>query len=162
MIPVIQREVSKSGTQAFFARTLEQHVGFSVLPARLAVNISGWFGFLAVFLAMIGIYGAAGFSVIQRTREIGIRMALGAKPADVMRQTILKGMFPVGTGLIIGWISAAILARLASEFLYGLSGTDSRTYFITTILFCATALLAIYLPARRAVRIDPMTALRYE
>src|SRR5208282_3006082 len=122
----------------------------------------GIFAGLAFLLAVVGIYGIVSYSVSQRTHEIGIRMALGAKRDDVLRLLLAQGMAPTLIGIAVGLFAAFGLTRLLSSFLYGVRPTDLVTFVVVSALFIAVAAIATYIPARRASKVDPMVALRYE
>ena len=111
---------------------------------------------------MVGLYGIMSYSVSRRTREIGIRLALGAKRADVLRLVLGEGMKMAALGLIIGLAAAFGLTRLMASLLFGVSATDPLTFTVVAILLMGVALAACYIPARRAMRVDPIVALRYE
>jgi putative ABC transport system permease protein len=115
---------------------------------------------VALILAAVGIYGVMSYSVAQQTREIGIRMALGAQRRDVLKMTVKQGLRLVGFGLLIGLAAAFILTRVMSTLLFGISATDPLTFVSISLVLVAVAILASYLPARRATRVDPMIALR--
>ncbi len=144
------------------SKALAENFSFSVWPSEIGAEISGALGFLAMLLASIGITSMAAFAVTQRTREIGIRMALGASPRAVVRMLVWQAGRLVLTGAVIGLAVAAIASRVLAQFLYGLSAVDGATFLGVTILLGGVALLACYIPARRATKVDPIVALRYE
>ena len=142
------------------ARTMTEHLGASLAPARGAAAVLGSFGLLALALAAIGIYGVTAYSVAQRTREIGIRMALGADAIDVVKLIVRQGMTLTLAGLAIGLTGALAVTRLIASVLYGVSATDAATFVVVPSLLALVVLIACYLPARRATKVDPMVALR--
>ena len=144
----------------FNVRTLEEQVTDSLQPLEMNVLMLGVFGTLALLLASIGLYGVASYSVQQRTREIGVRMALGAQPSSVLGLVLGHGMILVAAGLAIGLIVAYSAAGLMSALVVGVSTRDPLTFGATAAVLGAIALLASYIPARRATRIDPLIALR--
>ncbi|HYN85047.1 MAG TPA: ABC transporter permease [Pyrinomonadaceae bacterium] len=143
-------------------RTLGDAVSRSVTPQRFNTLLLGVFAALAVALAMIGVYGVMSFSVGGRTREIGIRMALGAQRRDVVGMILRQGMALVAVGVALGLAASAALTRWMTTMLYGVSATDPLVFAAVTALLIAAALVACYVPARRATKISPMEALRYE
>jgi len=144
------------------AQTVQQILGQGLWAARMGAALLGLFGALALVLASIGIYGVLAYSVAQRTSEIGLRMALGAQPRQVLGLVLKQGMLLAMIGAAVGILVALPVARMAGNLLYGVSSTDPLTYAGITLLLLCVALLACYLPARRATRIDPLKALRVE
>jgi predicted permease len=143
-------------------KSLSRHMALSLFPARVAASLLGAFGLLALTLAAIGVYGVMAYSVAQRTREIGIRMALGARPADVLRMVVRQGLQMSAVGLVAGLVGALAVTQLMSSLLYGVTSTDVPTYVLISLLLAAVVLLASSVPALRAARVDPIRALRYE
>jgi predicted permease len=140
--------------------TVHGLAGFFMI--RLAASLAGVMGLLGLTLAVVGVYGVVSFSVSRRTHEIGIRMALGAERLDILRLTLREGLGLVILGVIAGLAVAWALTRAMSKLLIGVSPSDPATYLIVALLLSAVALLACYIPARRATKVDPMVALRYE
>lgn len=134
----------------------------SLFPSRVAAWTLGGFGVLALLLAAIGIYGVVSYSVAQRTREIGLRRALGAKESDVLKLVLGEGFFVISIGLALGLLVAFGATRLIAGFLYGVAPTDPLTFVGVPVLLGLIALGACYIPARRATKVDPLVALRYE
>jgi predicted permease len=130
-------------------------------PKSIA-GLASVFGVIALLVASVGLYGVMSYAVAQRSREVGIRMALGATTGDVLRLVLKEGLILIGAGVGIGLLTAVGAARLLSSFLYGVSQTDAMTFVAIPLLLTAVALIASYLPARRAAKVDPMVALRYE
>lgn len=143
-------------------RTLGEQVDLQLAPNRVVVILLTVFGALALLLAGIGLYGVASYSVTQRTREIGIRMALGATRTTVMKLVLLQGLVLVAVGVILGVALAALLAQSIRGLLVGVQPTDPVTFVFTAAVLIGIAVLASYFPARRAMRIDPLVALRYQ
>jgi putative ABC transport system permease protein len=143
-------------------RTMDQLLDRTLSEARFSLLLFGLFAVLALVLAAIGIYGVMATAVTQRTHEIGLRMALGAQKRDVLRLVIGQGMISVLVGIAAGLAAAVALTRLMSTLLFGVSATDPMTLVLITLLLGAVALLACYIPARRATKVDPLVALRYE
>ncbi len=129
---------------------------------QIGAALAGSLGFLGLTLAVVGVYGVVSCAAAQRTHEIGIRMALGARPVDVLTMVLGQGLVIVGAGLFVGILAAFAIARLAGNFLSGVSPLDPLTYASASVMLVVVALLACYIPARRAMRVDPMVALRYE
>src|SRR5438874_10720 len=143
-------------------KTLRDQLDLSLFPSRVAAWTLGGFGVLALLLAAIGIYGVVSYSVAQRTREIGVRMAMGAKEKDVLRLVLGEGLFVIAIGLALGLLLAVAATRVIVGFLYGVEATDPLTFAGVPLLLGLVALAASYIPARRATKVDPLVALRYE
>ncbi|HSB74783.1 MAG TPA: ABC transporter permease, partial [Terriglobales bacterium] len=143
-------------------RPLGDFVNVALLPARMAALLLGSLGFLALSLAAIGIYGVVSYAVNQRTREIGIRMALGAQADNVLLLVVRQGVTPALLGLIVGFAAALAAAGVLSAFLYGIQARDPASFAGSVALLLLVALFAAYVPARRAARVDPASALRWE
>jgi putative ABC transport system permease protein len=146
----------------FNVRTMQQVIVDSSSDTRFEAELLGIFAGLALLLAAIGIYGVMSYLVAQRTQELGIRMALGAQPLDVLRLVLERGVVLTLAGLAIGLVAAFAITRLLSKLLFGVSATDPATFLGVAMLLGLVALAACYIPARRATRIDPLVALRYE
>jgi ABC-type antimicrobial peptide transport system permease subunit len=146
----------------FGTQSMDEIISDSLATRRFSMILLGAFAGLALALASVGIYGVISYLVGQRTHEIGIRMALGAESRDVLRLVVGQGGKMAGLGIVIGSIAAVGLMPLLSSFLFEVKPTDPATFLVVGGLLGMIALLACYLPARRATRIDPMVALRYE
>ena len=143
-------------------KTLTEHMKIPLFPAQMAAGALGSFGVLALVLAAVGIYGVMSYVVAGRTREIGLRMALGAQSGNVRNLILRQGMTLALIGSVIGLAIAFGATRLLKSVLYGVSASDPVTFVGVTFLLASVALFACWLPARRATRVDPMIALRAE
>ena len=143
-------------------RTMDEIRAESVAPERLNLTLLSLFAGIALVLAIVGIYGVMSYSVTQRTHEIGIRMAIGARPRDVFKMILGHGMKLALIGVGIGLVSAFGLTRLMETMLFGVNPTDLTTFASISILLITVALLACYLPGRRATKVEPTISLRYE
>jgi putative ABC transport system permease protein len=142
--------------------TIGQQLDQALFAPRMGAALLGLFGLLALVLAGIGIYGVMAYTLAQRTQEIGIRMALGAASREIIQMVIRQGMTLALIGLLLGALASALLSRLISGLLFGVSATDSGVFATVSVILAAVALIACYVPARRATRVDPLIALRIE
>jgi putative ABC transport system permease protein len=143
-------------------KTLENQIDTTLLQERLFTKVLGFFGLLALGLACVGLYGVMSYSVVCRTNEIGVRLALGAEPTDVLRMVLRETMLLLLVGIAIGVLVAGAATRLLSSLLFGLTPGDPVTILLAMLVMTVVALFAGYLPARNASHVDPMVALRYE
>ena len=164
LLDTIRREIHSVDPRiaATNLETMQQYMTLPLFPARTTGLLLGVSGFLALALTSIGLYGVISYLVSQRTHEIGVRMALGAQHGDVLKLVFSQGLFLTVIGLMIGLGLAFGAAQLLSSLLYGIGATDPTTFIGVTLLLCAVTLLACYIPARQAMKVDPMVALRYE
>jgi macrolide transport system ATP-binding/permease protein len=164
LVSAVRQEVQRidPGLSVFNVRTLEEQIGQSLRPLKMIVVLLAVFGTLALLLASIGLYGVASYAVSQRTREIGVRMALGAQPSSVLRLVLGHGLVLVAAGLVAGLAVALAAAGVMRALVVGINPRDPLTFVLTAALLGAVACVASYLPARRATRIDPLIALRTE
>jgi len=159
----IQRRLTASHPELGMEfRVFQKQIEDTLLRERLMAALSGFFGALAVLLATIGLYGVIAYLVVRRRNEIGIRMALGASRAQVVGLIMKDAALLVAIGVAIGAVCSLALAQTAASLLFGLKAYDPLTFLAAALALAAVAALGSYLPARRASRLDPMTALRYE
>jgi ABC-type antimicrobial peptide transport system permease subunit len=160
LVQHIVRDVSPGIPLAF--QTLAQQVDDNLVQERLLATLAGFFGGLAMLLAMIGLYGVLSYLVAHRQMEFGVRMALGAGPGSILWLVMREVLLVLATGVTVGLAAALASARVLRQLLFGLEPHDPTTIAIAIALFSAMAALAGYLPARRATRVDPIIALRSE
>jgi ABC-type antimicrobial peptide transport system permease subunit len=146
----------------FDTRTMQQHLHDAFFLPRLAGTLFGIFGIVGLILAAVGLYGVISYSITRRTREIGIRMALGAQIGNVQRLIVRQGMLLAGIAVLIGLPAALAVAKFSASFLYGIHPYDQPTFIAVPLFLAGVALIACYLPARRASRVNPQIALRHE
>jgi putative ABC transport system permease protein len=164
MIPAIRSQVFSLDKDQPVAdiMTMQQRLDRSVASRRFVMVLLAGFSVLALMLAAVGIYGVMAYLIIQRTQEIGVRMALGAQKHDVLKLVVGKGMALAIVGTAIGLVASLGLTRLVRSLLFEVTPTDWLTFVIVSMVLLVVALLACYIPARRATKIDPLIALRYE
>jgi putative ABC transport system permease protein len=164
LITAVQNEVHSMDQElpVFNIKTMDEYISATVAAPRFNTTLLGIFASVALVLTIVGLYGVMSYSVAQRTNEIGIRMALGAQTRDVLRLIVSQGFKLVLLGLAIGLAGAFALMKLISSLLFGVTWKDPMTFVIVAVLLAFVALLACYIPARRATRLDPLNALRYE
>jgi len=164
LLGAVRREVQSLDPDAVLTNlvTLRQHMSLPLFPARTAGLLLAAFGLLGLLLAVVGLYGVISFAVSQRTREIGIRMALGAERRDVLKMVVRQGLVLTLMGIAVGLAGAFAGTRVLSSLLYGIHPTDPLTFTLVTLTLVGVAFLASYIPAHRATKVDPMVALRYE
>jgi putative ABC transport system permease protein len=143
-------------------QTIGEAIGQGLWAPRMGAAMLAIFGGLALILAIIGVYGVLSYSVNQQTREIGIRMAMGAQTGGVLRLVVGQGMRLAAVGLILGLVAAFAAMRVMSSLLFGVSAHDPLTFIGVSLVLAIAAVLACYIPARRATKVDPIIALRYE
>jgi putative ABC transport system permease protein len=160
----VREEISKLDSELPISQiaTLQKRLDAAVSQPRFRTTLIALFAAVALSLACIGIYGVMSYSVVQRTHEIGIRMALGAKPVNVLKMVINQGLMLTAAGLVSGLGASYGLTRLMSSLLFRVEASDPATFMLTALLLAFTALVACYIPARRATKVDPMVALRHE
>jgi len=164
LAPSIRRAVHSldSDVPISEVQTMDQVVAAATGQSRFYLILLGAFATLALVLAGVGIYGVMSYSVSRRTHEIGIRMTLGAQGQDVLKLVVFDGMVLALAGVVAGVTGALVLTRLMAGLLYGTEPTDPATFIAVVLVLIGVAVAASYLPARRAIKVDPMTAMRYE
>jgi predicted permease len=164
MMETVKREVKRLDptVPVYELKTLTEHMRLSTFPLRIGADGVGTFGLLALVLATIGIYGGVAYAVSQRTKEVGIRMALGATRGDIFGLIVKDGMKVAALGLAIGLAAGLVVSRVISSFIYGVGASDFMTFVIVSLSFTLVVLTACCIPARRAIKVDPMVALRHE
>ena len=160
----IRRELTavNRSVPVFRALTLSAHMAESSADSRLTVTLVATCGVMALLLATIGVYGVIAYAVARRTREIGVRLALGARPQHIVRLVIGEGLGVTCAGVLFGLVGAAIATRLLESLLYGVTPSDPLTYLLVPLVLAIVALIAACAPARRALRVEPNTVLRQE
>jgi ABC-type antimicrobial peptide transport system permease subunit len=146
----------------FNIETMEQHVNSALFLPHLAGTLFGIFGAIGLLLAAVGLYGVMNYSVTRRTREIGIRLALGAQTTGIQRLIVSQGMRLVTVALVLGFCAAWAVAKVSASFLYGIRPHDAWTFSVVPVFLAAVALLACWIPSHRAAKVDPMQSLRHE
>jgi ABC-type antimicrobial peptide transport system permease subunit len=164
MAATVRAEIQRldQNLPVFDVKTLGEHIGEAVAQEKMIATLLAIFGLLALLLASVGIYGVISYWVAQRTREIGVRIALGAAPRNIINLIVGRGFVLIAIGLAIGLAAALALTRLTASLLYETSATDPLTFIVVPLILTGVALGACFVPARRATKVDPMVALRYE
>ena len=164
MLAVVREKVHSldSGLALFRVRTMEDIISASAADTSYQTVLLGSFALLALLLTVVGIYGVMAYTVTQRSHEIGIRLALGAHPGGILRMIMRRGAQLTLAGLALGIAGALALTRLMANLLFGIQSRDPSVFVIVATLLAIVALAACYIPARRAMKVDPMMALRYE
>jgi ABC-type antimicrobial peptide transport system permease subunit len=163
-IPAVTREVAAMDPDVplFAVKSMEEYMSASVAAPRFSTTLLAIFAGVALVLTIVGLYGVMSYSVEQRTNEIGIRLALGAQSRDVLMMVVKQGSMLILLGLVIGLAGAYALTRLIESLLFGVTPKDPFTFAAVAVLLAVVALMACYIPAWRATKVDPLEALRYE
>jgi len=163
-VHAVQAEVTAldPGMPVFDIQTFEEHVAIALFLQRMAATLLSLFGLIALVLAAVGLYGVMAYTVSQRIRELGIRIAIGAQRSDVLQLILRQALALSVFGIIGGLIIASMATRIAARLLYGVSTTDPMTFALVAVLLLTVATIAAYFPARRATRVDPIAALRLD
>jgi len=164
LVPGVTKEVAAVDPDLplFGVKTMEEYMSASVASPRFNTTLLSIFAAVALVLTIVGLYGVMSYSVAQRTNEIGIRLALGAQPRDVLLMIVKQGSLLIVLGLGIGLLGAYAATRLISSLLFGVTAKDPITFVVAAVVLALVALLACYIPAWRATKVDPLRALRYE
>jgi ABC-type antimicrobial peptide transport system permease subunit len=164
MVATVQAAVRRADKQVplYFVTTVEDQLGADLTQRRFQTSLLIGFSIVALLMAAIGIYGLIHYSVATRTREIGLRIAVGARAGDIFRVTVWEGLRLTVAGLLIGLVGALLVGQAGSSLLFGVTATDPLTLMTVSLLLTAVAGAACYFPARRAMRVDPVTALRHD
>jgi putative ABC transport system permease protein len=164
VIGTVRRQIQSLDTNLALTnvQTIEEVIGQGLWAPRMGAGLLTLFGGLALILAAVGVYGVLSYSVNQQTREIGIRVALGSKSGEVLRLVVGQGLRLAGIGLALGFAAAVVLTRTISSLLFGISAHDPLTFGVVSLVLALSAIFACYIPARRATKVDPIVALRYE
>jgi putative ABC transport system permease protein len=163
-IPAVTKEVAAMDPDVplFAVKSMEEYMSASVAAPRFSTTLLAIFAGVALVLTIVGLYGVMSYSVAQRTNEIGIRLALGAQSRDVLMMVVKQGSILILLGLVIGLAGAYALTRLIESLLFGVTPKDPFTFAAVAVLLAVVALMACYIPAWRATKVDPLEALRYE
>jgi predicted permease len=164
LLPTLRREFQKldAALPVYDVKTLVEHMALPLFPARVAAILLGGFGLLALLLAAIGVYGVMSYVVAQRTHELGVRMALGAQTRDVLKLVLKQGIVLALIGIVLGLGASLALTSLVKTLLFGVGATDPLTFAVIILLLTSVMLLACWIPARRATKVEPLVALRCE